>query len=252
MTSPLVLLRSLPLNLRVFGWRGWRLPILLHGSVRVYHLGRILIKGRMHHGMIVLGMNGHNSTAPYSILDNQGTLEVEGRLWLHHGFRLSNRGVIHFGEGVIISHNCVFDIRERLDFGHDVSVGFASEFTDSDMHFSVDVDTRTVRSNRAPIRIGHYNWLGSHTYVKKGTVTPDYTLVASPNALLCKDYTDTLPPYPLLGGAPARLIGQGKRRVYNFQHEEELRQRLVGQDAVSTVRLNEQEDLDAFCQLRRL
>ncbi len=242
------LFRTLWFNLRAFGLRkGLRMPVYVYGRVKVYNMGRILLTGPVERGMLKIGRNYDDTALPYTIWNNQGTIEVQGRTWIHHGCRLLNRGYILFRGGDIISHACVFDIRERLEFGRHVSVGYASEFVDTDVHYMVDVESRTVRPNTKPIRIGSYNWLGSHTFVKKGTVTPDCTIVASPNALLLKDYTQSLPPYAVLGGSPARVIAQGKRRILNFRHETQIAQALQG--GADEYRVAPDVDLDEFCGL---
>ena len=242
--------RSLLFSIRAFGlWRGLHLPVYVCAPVRVVNMGRIEVDGPLRRGMIILGMNSNDTTAPCSIWDNRGTVRVHGRMWLHHGCRLHNEGTVEFGRGVIISHNCVLDIYERLTFGDNVSVGYGSEFMDTDIHFMVDVASRQVRRNTAPIRIGDFNWLGSHTYVKKGSVTPRGIIVASPNGVLLRDYTSDVPPYSILGGQPARIIGQGKRRVLNHQHEMELRRALHVDECVT---LPDTLDLDEYCALKGL
>lgn len=243
------LIRTLWFNLRAFGLRkGLKLPVYVYGRVKVYSMGEIAITCPIRRGILRLGMNYDDTALTYVIWKNKGRIEIHGKTWIHQGCRVMNHGTIVFDGGDIISHACVFDIRNRLELGRNVSVGYASEFTDSDAHYMIDVEKRCVRPNNAPIRIGSYNWLGSHTYVKKGTVTPDYTIVASPNAVLLKDYTDGLPPYPILGGAPAKVIGQGKRRVLNFANERAITAALT--DADSVYCLPEEVDMDAFCGLR--
>lgn len=243
------ILRTLWFNLRYFGLRrGLKLPVYVYSKTKVYNLGRIEFNCPLRRGILRIGMHHDNSALPYTIIDNTGTIQVHGRTYLHHGSRLTNRGQIVFHGNDIISHNCVFDIRERLEIGHDVSVGYASEITDSDMHFMVDVNDRTVRKNSAPVRIGNYNWLGSHTYIKKGGVTPDHTIVASPNALIAKDYTVDTPAYSILGGAPAKVIGQGKQRIMKF-HSEAVVIEGLKQSADQVFRLDESINIDEFCKL---
>lgn len=236
-------------NIRAFGFRqGLKLPVYIYGKVKFYQIGKIEIHCPLKRAIVIIGMNAHDTSAPYSIFNNQGTIEVHGRVYLHHGSRLTNKGRIVFGANNIFSHNTEFDIKERIEFGHDVSVGYQSVFTDSDVHYSVDVSTRRVYRNTKAIRIGNYNWFGSHTYVKKGTVTPDYTMVASPNALLSKDYSN-LPPYTVLGGCPARPIKQGLRRVYKFRSENAIRDFFADNPHAEYYSIVDDMDLDDFCKL---
>lgn len=242
------ILRTIWFNLRAFGLRkGMSLPVYVYGKVKVYNMGRIEFYCPLQRGILKLGRNYDDTALPYTIWNNMGTVEIHGKTWIHHGCRMLNRGKIIFGGGDIISHACVFDIREKLEFGKHVSVGYASEFTDTDVHYMVDINTRAVRRNTSPIKIGSYNWLGSHTFVKKGTVTPDYVIVASPNALLLKDYVQEVPPYSVLGGSPAKVIATGKRRILNFKNEVMVDGILKNGTEEFTVQLD--IDLDAFCGL---
>lgn len=240
--------RTLWFNLRAFGMRkGLKLPVYVYGRVKVYKMGKIDIKCPLKRGILKLGMNYDDTALPYLIWKNMGTIELHGKTWIHQGCRVMNRGVMVFDGGDIISHACVFDIRNRIEFGKNVSVGYASEFTDSDVHYMVDVESRTVKPNSRPIRIGSFNWLGSHTFVKKGTVTPDYTIVASPNAVLLKDYSKDVAPYSILAGSPACVVAQGKRRILKFRSEGRVAECFKQGNAEYVV--PEGIDLDEFCAL---
>ena len=240
---------TLLFNIRAFGLRkGLRLPVYIYGKVKVYQMGKIEICCPIKRAIVIIGMNAHDTSAPYTIFNNKGVIEIHGRTYFHHGCRLTNQGKMVLGANNIFSHNTQFDIKERIDFGHDVSVGYDSVFTDSDVHYSIDVQKRRVYRNTKPIRIGNYNWFGSSTHIKKGTITPDYTMVASPNALLSKDYTD-IPPYTILAGSPARPIKQGLRRVYKFRSENMIRQYFAANPDAEYYQIDNDVDLDDFCKL---
>lgn len=242
--------RTICFNLRAFGLKtGLKLPVYVYGRVKVYNMGRIDLKCPVKRGLLKLGMNYDNTQLPYTIWNNTGTIEVHGQAWIHHGCRVHNRGRIILRGGDIISHACVLDIYSELELGDHVSVGYGSELTDSDVHYTIDVESRRVEPNTRPIRIGNFNWLGSHTYVKKGTVTPDYIIVASPNALLLKDYTQEMAPYSILGGSPVRVIGTGKRRIFNYQNETAITSHLQKNEYYE---LPNEVDVDEFCKLRKL
>lgn len=243
------LFRTLIFNIRAFGLRnGLKLPVYIYSRIKIYNIGRIEIKCPVRRGMWRIGMHHDNSAQPYTIFDNRGIIELYGKAWLHHGSRLTNTGTIVFGGNNIISHETVFDIRDRLEFGQNVSIGFCSEFIDNDMHYMIDIDTHEIEDNHKPIKIGNFNWFGSHTYVKKGTVTPDYTIVASPNALLLRDYTKDVQPYSTLGGTPAKVIATGKRRILNIQSEYMIRKRFTETNK-RAFKPEGVTNLDEFCSL---
>lgn len=244
------ILRTILFNLRAFALhQALKCPVYVYGRVKVYAMGRIELHGTIRRGMIKIGLNQCDTSHPCTIWNNQGVVEVHGRTWINHGCRIKNQGRIVFRGCDILSQDCVLDIRNGLEFGQNVSVGYGSEFVDSDIHYTIDVESRTILPNTRPIRIGAFNWLGSHTYVKKGAVTPDYTIVASPNALLLKDYTQEVKPYSIMGGSPARVIASGKRRLFNHQNETMVTSHLQSHDCYV---VDAEVDLDEFCSLQKL
>ena len=109
------------------------------------------------------------------------------------------KGYTQIGEGTLIL------IRDYLEIGRYTRIGFLSFFMDSDDHFTVNMENQKVARNKAPIIIGKYNWIANKTVIKKNTKIPDYTIVASSNTLLSKDYTEN-GEFCVLGGIPAKVI----------------------------------------------
>ena len=240
------LFRTLLFNIKAFGLlKGLKLPVYVYSKVMIYHIGRIEFKCPVSRGLITIGMNKRDEALCHTIWDNNGTIEVSGRLFINFGVKIVNQGVITFGGDNAIGSACTITIEDRLDIGHDTSFGRRTDIMDSDSHFLIDVESRTIQRNSKPIRIGNYNWFGSNTFVKKGTVTPDYLLVASPNALLCKDYSEVAP-YTIMAGSPARPIASGKRRLYNFSNERKVRNFFANKQD-NTYIVPPGEDLDAYC-----
>lgn len=240
---------TLCFNIKAFGWRtGLRFPALIYGDFKACEVGTVRLTCPPRRGLIVMGLNQHDTVVRHSVWNNQGVIEIGGPLYINFGTRISNRGEIIFSGNDIISQECAIEVRSKLSLGKNVSIGYKSEITDSDVHFSVDVEKRCIHYNTKPIRIGSFNWFGSHTFIKKGTTTPDYLTVASPNALLCKDYSD-LPPHAILGGAPAKMIKQGTRRLFNFANETSVRQWFAQHPGQSIYPLGEDVPLDDFCEL---
>lgn len=243
------ILAMLWLNIKAFGLiKGLRLPVYIYGSIRLRHIGTIEIKCPIRRGMCVIGSNHRMVVAPFTVFDNQGIIEIHGPVFLNFGTMLSNHGTIVFGENVLIGNKSEIRVYQRLEVGGNTSIGFDSHITDSDMHYVVGVETRRVYSNVVPIRIGRYNWLGSNCFIKKGVVTPDYLIAASPNTLLTKDYSN-FPPYTVLAGAPAKPVAQGIRRIYNFDNERRIRRFFMENPGASFYQVDKWIELDDFCTL---
>ena len=243
------ILATLRFNIKAFGLvKGLRLPVYIYGPIKLMHIGKIDIKCPVRRALWVIGLNHRNVVAPFTMFDNLGVIEVHGHVYLNFGSTLSNHGTIVFEGRTLIGNKTEIYVAQRLEVGCNTSIGFDSRIMDSDMHYVVNVESKRVYSNTAPIRIGHYNWFGSNTFIKKGVVTPDYLVVASPNALLTKDYSN-LPPHTVLAGAPAKPIGQGIRRIYNFCNENQIRQFFKENHNASFYQVDGDIELDKFCGL---
>lgn len=243
------ILATLRFNIKAFGLiKGLRLPVYIYGPIKLRHIGKIDIKCPIRRGLWVIGLNYRTVVAPFTMFDNQGTIEVNGPVFINFGSMLSNHGTIVFEGNDLIGNKTEINIYERLEVGCNTSIGFDSHIMDSDMHYMVDVESHRVYPNTAPIRIGCYNWFGSNCFIKKGVVTPDYLTVASPNALLTKDYS-SLPPHTVLAGAPAKPISQGIRRIYNFYNEKLIRNFFKENRNVPFYQVDASIELDKFCSL---
>ncbi|MDO4931241.1 MAG: hypothetical protein Q4E63_01110 [Prevotellaceae bacterium] len=243
--------RTLLFNLRAFGLRrGLKLPVYVYSRVKVYNMGHLIIKTPITKGMIRIGLLESNSAVPYTIWNNKGSIEFEGNVWINHGTRIKNSGTIVFHGNNILGYEVQLDIIEHLEIGNNTTIGFCSEVTDNDSHYIVDINTREIKPNRKPIILGNFNWITSHSYIRKGTITPDFIIVASPNSVLRKDYRGEIEPYTTLAGNPLHAIGAGKLRVYNFDSEKILNNALVGEGKPSVYVLPKDIDLVKFCAFK--
>ena len=240
---------TLRLNIKAFGLlKGLKLPILVYGKIKIHNVGNIVFKCPISRGLVVIGLNECDVPYSHSILNNTGTIEVHGKLYVNYGARISNEGLMVLGGNNILGHGVSFDIKEKFEIGHDSTVGFMSVVTDTNVHYILDVETRKVARRSKPIYLGNFNWIGSYTHIKKGTITPDYTIVASPNALIAKDYS-SIEPYTILGGSPAKPLKAGLRRIYNFKSEHTINEYFNANPAETYFTIDDDADLDDFCKL---
>lgn len=243
------IIATLRFNIKAFGLvQGLHLPVFIYGRIKIKSIGNIKIKCPLRRRLIVIGTHHNSTAAPCSVFNNTGIVEVYGKVFLNYGCVFTNRGTVILRGNDLIGDRTDIDIVQHLDMGHDVSIGFETHITDTDHHYVVDVNTKQVKRNDAPIRIGNFNWFGSNTYIKKGTITADYLMVASPYSMLSKDYS-ALPPNTVLAGCPAKPIKEGIRRVYNFQNEATVREYFLQHPEANAYQLEELSDLDDFCRL---
>lgn len=243
------LLATLRFNIKAFGLaKGLRLPVFIYGSIRTKHIGSIHIHCPIRHRLIVIGTNHDTVAAPYTVFDNTGTIEVHGKVYINYGTAFVNKGLIVFRGNNLFGNQCDVDIHHQLDIGHDSFFGYKCQVVDSDHHYVADVNTHRVFPNGAPIKIGNFNWIGGNSFIKKGTVTPDYLIVASPCSMLSKDYS-SLPPYTVVAGCPARPVKQGIRRIYNFREELKINSFFQQHPEAEYFQYAEDADLDEICKL---
>lgn len=62
----------------------------------------------------------------------------------------------------------------------------------------------------------------NNTSINPGCCTPHHTIAAASYSVLTKDFTQTLAPYCIIGGCPAKLIKENVSKVWDFKKEAEL------------------------------
>jgi len=243
------ILSTLRFNIRAFGLaKGLRLPVFIYGSIKMKSIGTIRINCPIKRNLITIGTNHDTVAAPYTVFCNMGTIEIHGRVFINYGTAFVNKGIVEFQGNNLFGNLCDIDIEHHLILGSNTFFGYKSQVTDTDHHYVVDTATKRVYRNSAPIIIGNFNWFGSNCFIKKGTVTPDYLIVASPNSMLSKDYS-SLPPYTVLAGCPAKPVKQGIRRVYKFANERLINDFFCKHSDEKYYQIDKDIDLDEFCKL---
>ena len=242
-------LASYVFNIKAFGWHtGVKLPVIIYGPFKCYSIGKIEIKCPIKRGVVVIGTNQCDVPYSHSIINNEGVIEILGKTYLNFGVKIKNTGRIVFGGNNIISHGVSIDIKEKFELGANSVIGFMSVVTDNNGHYTIDVPSRKIYRKSSPIKIGSYNWFGSYTHIKKGAITPDYTIVSSPNAMIGKDYS-SIEPYSILAGCPAKVLRTGLRRVYNWKNEKQIDRFFVENSERDVFDVGENINLDDFCKL---
>ena len=233
-------------NFRLFPFHiAKKLPLFIHQGVKTYKMGAICIEGEVKRKMISIGAFNLKTQGVTKIL-NQGKIIFKGPVSLGGAAIIENKGTIVFEGETVVGEGNTFLVHKKLVIGKYTRIGFHCLWTDSDYHYMINVKTGEVKPNKKEIIIGKCNWIASCTTVKKGTCTPDYTIVAS-NSLLCKDYREVLPPYSIIGGTPAKLITSGYRRISNMTEEKSLDKYFIDNMEHPYAIDLENTDMEAFC-----
>lgn len=242
--------KTLVFNFLAFGMDGVRKkPVIIYGNTKIYKVGRIAINCEMKKGLLRIGQLDYKSQGETRFL-NDGTIEINGPVKIEGCTIVENYGTIIFKGYNRISDGTSLLIRSKLTVGEETRVGFHSFIMDSDDHYTIDVERKVVSCNKKEISLGAYNWFANRTIIKKGVITPDYLIVASANALLTKDYTDKIPPYSVIGGAPARLLKTGIRRIYNPDNERWLKKYFLENPSENSIAIpvETEQELEDYCK----
>lgn len=242
------LYKTLVVNLKLFGFKGGKImPIIIYKNTKIYSLGKIVFQCPLQKGLLTIGKLDIKSQG-HTKFNNKGKIIISGFVEIGGCTIIDNVGEIYLEGCNRISDGTRLIIREKLLVGEQTNLGFGSFLMDSDDHFCIDVESRKIFNNNKAIQIGKCCWVGSNTYIKKGAVLPDYTIVASANALVAKDYSN-IPPYSVLGGAPAKVIKSGIRRVRYLELEMKLK-KYFKENPASCFQCDEKVDLDEICKQR--
>lgn len=215
---PLNIYKTIIFNIHILGIKGlycW--PIYIYKNVNVYKIGNIKINCKYKNGLIKIGNNDFKSNGKTKFYNN-GKIIIDGPIIIGGATIIENIGTIHFKGYNFIGDGSHYIIRNKLEIGKHSRIGFQSFCMDSNDHYTINTKSKLASRYTNPIIIGDFNWFGNRTYIKKGTITPDYLIVASSNTQLVKDYSE-LPPYSVLGGSPAKIIASGIRRIYDIEIE---------------------------------
>jgi Acetyltransferase (isoleucine patch superfamily) len=206
---------SLPLKQAV------KLPIWLYGRPKLLEIsGNIRIDA----SLIRIGMikiNRSNESAAHSggntEIINKSRITFRGNANIGTGCRiLVYAGELICGSNIKINNRNYISCSLSVIIGESTAMGNEIQVSDTDFHYLFNLQDSTVSKNSKPVIIGAYNWIGSRTSVMKGTITPEYTTIAS-NSLLNKIYQ--VPNNSILAGCPAKNIKTGYKRIKQF-HEE--------------------------------
>ena len=214
---------TLYINFRCLPFRlACKLPIFIYGRITFQSLsGIISIKtDNIKPGVITIGRRWcrahcHTTICLNGLLECGDDVRIDGGTEIH----IEKDATLSIGKGSRIYEDCMIFCYEKIEIGNYASVTYHSNIFDTDFHYIIDTYTYKICKHTKPIKLGKYNWIGNKTTIKKGTITSDYTIVAASYSLLCKDYTMYDVKYPILGGSPAKLIGYGKRRIYNWDNQ---------------------------------
>lgn len=214
-----------------------KFPILLYGKTKVFSVGKIDLECEIKRGIISFGRYvSSESIRPFNTWDNNGRVIIKGRLIINTGYLFRNYGLCEFGRNVNLGSNVEIFCQEKIAWGDNVRTAANGFYMDTDGHFMLDMNKNTVSRMTRPIMIGNSVWLGSSVRLKKGSVIPNKSIVAS-FSVLGKDYSNE-GDHIVIGGVPATVLKRNVLPVLNLDEEIKLKENYFSDISGFAVCLN--------------
>lgn len=220
--------KTLYFNLKMLPFKdAKKLPVVFYGK---HQLSGLNGKVRIGNMPICFGIAefGNNKELVKQRL-GRCELRIDGILYINGKFQTGNDTVIivakgaelSIGDGSYFGAKTKVICTKKITLGKGFRFGFESIISDSNYHFTINLETNKVERFQKEINISDYCWVGNRSSIMKGTNTPKYLIIAS-NSILNKDYSKTIAEYSLIGGIPAKLIKNNILRVFDSHDEREI------------------------------
>ncbi|NOY15043.1 MAG: acyltransferase, partial [bacterium] len=126
----------------------------------------------------------------------------------HTGLKLYYPPNIIIGEDSLIGEDCVLDGRDKLTIGSHVDIASQVMIYNAEH----DIHDPLFSPTFAPVVIHDYVFIGPRAIILPG-VTIGHGAVVAAGAVVTKD----IPPLTIVGGVPAKPIGQRKIKKLNYR-----------------------------------
>lgn len=127
---------------------------------------------------------------------------------IHTKARFYDPKNISIGEDTIIGEGVVLDGRDLLKIGNHVDI--ASEVMIYNSQH--DVNEENFTATNAPVKIEDYVFIGPRVIILAG-MTVSRGAVVGAGAVVTKD----IPPYAIVGGVPAKIIGERRNKDLHYK-----------------------------------
>lgn len=127
---------------------------------------------------------------------------------IHMWANFFNPPGIKIGQDTIIGDHCFLDGRAELKIGSHVAIASQVLIYNSEH----DIDSEDFHPIEEPVEIGDYVFIGARAIILPGVKISKGAVVAA-GAVVTKD----IPPGKIVGGVPAKVIGERKIKSYRYR-----------------------------------
>ena len=137
-------------------------------------------------------------------------MSFEGDARLYSGFHIRNPRGIVVGDGVSIGPRVLLDGRMGLTIKSGAVIGYGAII----WTLNHDYNDIEFKGKGAPVVIGEHAWICSNSIILPGITIGEGAVVAS-GAIV----THNVEPYTVVGGIPAKKIGEREKKAYNYGYK---------------------------------
>jgi len=130
--------------------------------------------------------------------------KIGRRVGLYRGFEIRNPWKLEIGESTLIGHNALLDARKGLVIGSNVNL--SNEVMIWSLHH--DYNSEFFDMVGAAVTIEDYAWICSRAIILPGVTIGKGAVVAAGSVV-----TKNVLPYTIVGGVPAKVIGQRNQKL---------------------------------------
>lgn len=127
---------------------------------------------------------------------------------LHMWANFFNPLNIQIGEGTIIGDHCFLDGRAPLKIGNYVDIASQVLIYNSEH----DLEKEDFSAIKEPVEIGDYVFIGPRAIILPGVKIGNGAIIAAGAVV-----TDDVPDFAIVGGIPARIIGERKNKDLKYR-----------------------------------
>lgn len=137
-----------------------------------------------------------------------GGVKIGSKSYIHLGCRFYQPSGVKIGRGTIIGDNAFLDGRAPIAIGDHVDIASQVLIYNSEH----DIEAEDFVSVEAPVTIEDYVFVGPRAIILPGVRVGKGAIVAAGAVV-----THNVAPFKIVGGVPAREIGERKRRDLHYR-----------------------------------
>ena len=137
-------------------------------------------------------------------------IQMSNDVRIYEGFHIREPQGIKIEDGVSIGPRVLLDGRKGLTIGKNAVIAYEAII----WTLNHDYNDITFCAKGAPVNLGAYSWICSRAIILPGITIGEGAVVAS-GAVVTKD----VPPYSVVAGIPAKVIGQREKKDYQYGYK---------------------------------